>query len=106
MGIIKKFKSFFDDKNVDKYYWLDDEYQYLINMDFIFSGDEDKKVGNFTKDDVKIEKKAYFQYGEQYYYLLTIGDKQKRFETFSELKKSHFVNEDIKRDVYIYHGTG
>ena len=92
MGIIKKFKSFFDDKNVDKYYWFNDEYQYTINMDFIFSGDEHKKVGNFTKGNAKIEKKAHFQYGEQYYYLLTIGDKQKRFETFSELKKSHFVS--------------
>ena len=92
MSIITKFKSFFDDKNVNKYYWFDNEYQYLINMDFIFSGDEDKKVGNFTKGNVKIEKKAYFQYGEHYYYLLTIGDKQKRFETFSELKKSHFVS--------------
>lgn len=92
MSIITKFKSFFDDKNVNKYYWFNDEYQYLINMDFIFSGDVDKKVGDFTKGNVKIEKKAYFQYGEQYYYLLTIGDKQKRFETFSELKKSHFVS--------------
>jgi hypothetical protein len=92
MSIIKKFESFFDDKNVNKYHWFDNEYQYLINMDFIFSGDEGKKVGDFTKGNVKIEKKAHFQYGEQYYYLLTVGDKQKRFETFSELKKSHFVS--------------
>lgn len=92
MSLITKFKSFFDDKNPNKYYWSNDEYQYLVNMDFKFSGDEDKKVGDFTKGNVKIEKKGYFQSGEQYYYLLTMGDKQKRFKTFSELKKSHFVS--------------
>lgn len=88
-----EFKSFFDDKNVNKYYWFNDEYQYLINMDFIFLGNKNK-IGNFTKGNIKIEKKAYFEYGEHYYYLLTIGNKQKRFETFSELKKSHFGSDE------------
>lgn len=52
-------------------------------------GDEDTKVGNFIKDDIKIEKNTYFQYNEQYYYLLTIGDKEQRFEIFSDLHKNY-----------------
>ena len=67
MSIIKKFKSFFDDKNVNKYYWFNDEYQYLIDKGFIFLGDEDTKVGNFIKDDIKIEKNTYFQYFEYWW---------------------------------------
>ena len=88
MGIIKKFKSYFDDKNLNLYYWFDDEYNYLSSLNFKFNGDVEKKVGYFIKNDVKIEKKAYFQYGEQYYYILTGGGKQKRFNIFSELCKN------------------
>ena len=89
MGIIKKFKSFFDDKNDNKYYWFDSEYNYLIDNGFTFVGDEKSKVGTFTENNIKIEKKSYFRpvSGEDYYYLLTIGDQEKRFDTFDSLKE-------------------
>ena len=86
MGIITKFKSFFKDKNNNQYYWFDDEIEYLTNNGFKFQGNE--KIGIFIKGDTEIYKKAYFQYNEQYYYLMTNGDIEKRFETFSELKKN------------------
>jgi hypothetical protein len=86
MGIITKFKSFFKDNNNNQYYWFDDEIEYLTNNGFKLKGSEN--IGIFIKGDTKIEKKSYFQYGEQYYYLLTNSDIEKRFESFSELKKN------------------
>ena len=88
MTIIKKFKSFFNEKEEQSnHYWFDDEIIELEKLGYIFIGNEKSKIGVFKKDDTIIKKVGFFQYYEDYFFQLIKKNKIKRFDSFTELKK-------------------
>lgn len=69
------------------HYWFGTEMGYLSGKGFNFKGNILSKIGYYTKGNIKIYKIAYFEFGEQYFYLLRINNViSKRYDFFTDLK--------------------